>query len=210
MNIMKNIFVDTCLWWHWFSYLDQPSQLLPKFKSEAEAFQQIYNLVLNSDSLQFVFNQRIVDELGSRFAKHFKDRVLPLSKKVPIPLTRLDGTYRLDGSFLHGGNFGGKLRDLLSTQGYDHAARLEESARALAPDDYLYNKKPRRKEFDIEHMESALECNAVLFITTDETTILNVLKQAAKSYPLQHPINRMHSIAKLPSESLTILMCKYQ
>ncbi|WP_439345980.1 hypothetical protein [Vacuolonema iberomarrocanum] len=204
---MKTIFIDTCVWWHWFSYLDQPSTLLPKLRAEAEAFQQIYNLVLNSDSKQFVFNQKILDELGSRFAEHFKERVLPFAKKVPIPLTRLDGAYKFDGSFLYGGNFGGELRDLLTIQGYKHADKLEESANSLAAGVYLYNTKPRKKEFDIEHMESALECNAELFITTDKK-ILDLLKQAVSSYPAQHPIAHMYSISKLPSESLNILMCK--
>ncbi|MBD2069130.1 hypothetical protein H6F93_16675 [Leptolyngbya sp. FACHB-671] len=204
---MKTIFVDTCVWRHWFSHLDQPSKLTPKLKAESEAFQRIYNLVLNSDSKQFVFNQRIVDELGSQFAEHLEEKVLPFAKKVPIPLTRPDGAYKPDGSLICGGNCGGTLRDLLVIQGYKHADKLEEAATSLAPDAYLYNTKPRKKEFDIEHMESALECNAELFITADERTILNLLKQAAKSYPIQHPITHMHSIAKLPSESLNILTC---
>ncbi|MEP0914204.1 hypothetical protein NDI45_25175 [Leptolyngbya sp. GB1-A1] len=210
MDFMKNIFVDTCVWWHWFSYLKQSSKLSSNLKAESEAFQQIYNIVLNSSSKQFVFNQKIVDELSSQFAAQFKEKVLPFAKKVPIPLTRLDGTYKFDGSILCGGNFGGTLRDLLVIYGYKHADKLEEAAEFLAPDAYLYKTKPRKKEFDIEHMESALECDAELFITTDEKTILNLLEKAVKLYPTQHPVVRMHLIAKLPSESLSILMYSNQ
>lgn len=203
---MKIIFVDTCVWRHWFCYLHKPSELSPEFKAESEAFQQIYDLRLNNDSIQFVFNQKIQDELGSNFVLDFEERVLPFAKKVPIPFTRLDGTYKLDGSFLVGGNFGGKLRDLLTLQGYNHPDKLKEAANSLALGDYLYKTKPRKKEFDIEHMESALECNAELFITSDKKTILNPLQQAAKSYPNQYLITHMHSIAKLPSQALHIIM----
>jgi len=177
---------------------------------ESEAVQKIYDLVLNSDSMQFVFNKRIIDELGSNFAEDFQERVFPFAKKIPIPLTRHDGAYKMDGSLLYGGNFGGALRYLLPP---DHPTNLENAARYLAPSDYLYYTKPRKKEFDIEHMESAFECGAELFITTDKKALnllgqkaLNLLGQAVKSYPAEHPIVYMHSIAKLPSIALKLLM----
>lgn len=202
---MKLIFVDTCVWRHWFCYLNESSKLTIELKTESEAFQEIYNLVLSSDAIQFAFNQRIVDELGLNFATDFRERVLPFAKKVPIPLTRFDGAYKLDGSLLCGGKFGGTLRDLLTIQGYDQPTKLEEAAKSLVPGNYLYNTKPRKKEFDIEHMESALECSAELFITTDKSTILRLLEQAIKFYAAEHPIAYIHSIAKLPSIALNIL-----
>ena len=99
------------------------------------------------------------------------------------------------------------MRDLLTIQGYNHPSELEKASSCLAPGDYLYNTKPRKKEFDIEHMESALECGAELFITNDKRTILNLLEQAlaVKHYPAEHPIAYMHSIAKLPSIAWNIL-----
>jgi len=203
---VNNIFIDTCVWHYWFCYLHDSSRLNSIQKFEAEAFQKIYEKVISSDILQFVYNQRIASELSSEFTADFRARVIPCAEKIPIPLTRLDGAYKLDGSFKFGGSFGGTLRELLTMQGYDHSRKLENAARNLEDGDYLYDTKPRRKEFDVEHMESALECNAKLFISTDERTILNPLKQVVTGYSIQHPIFRIYSIAKLPSEALSVMI----
>jgi len=201
---MLEIFVDTCVWHHWFTFISGVPLRQERIHQHCESFQQIYDLVSSAPTrARFLHNKRIEDELGERFKKEFVERALPFSRKIPIPLTRYDGAYCYDGSILHGGRMGGTLRNLLTIQGYPHDAALEHAAETLEDGAFLYNTKPRKKEFDIEHLESALEASASLVITNDEKTIIALLQDASSKYELSHPINLICKITKTPTSALS-------
>ncbi|MGY6217579.1 hypothetical protein ACW73L_20675 [Methylolobus aquaticus] len=199
---MLTIFVDTCVWWHWFTYRDA-AQLENRIREHCDSFDEIYKLVWrHPERSRFLHNKRIELELGDRFKAEFEQKVIPVSTRVPIPLTRYDGAYCHDGSVLRGGRMGGSLRDLLKIDGHPHDTALAMAADNLKEGEKLYYKKPRKREFDIEHMESALEADASLFLTTDERTILKSLYRAAHKYEEGHPIRLIHAIAKTPTAAL--------
>ena len=97
---------------------------------------------------------------------------------------------------------GGSLRALLTLDGYPQEAAVRQAAGSLREGEKLYEKRPRKREFDIEHMESALEAGASLFLTVDERTILDWLRRAAESHERDHPIALMQTIAKTPTAAL--------
>ncbi len=199
---MLSIFVDTCVWHHWFTF-DAGTVPHERIRQHCESFGKIYELVRSSpERARFLYNQRIEDELGERFKNEFTEKVLPVSTKIPIPLTRFDGAYCFDGSFLGGGRMGGSLRGLLTLHGYPHDAAVSRAAEALKEGEELYETAPRKREFDIEHMESALEARADLFLTNDERTILEWLQTATTRCEKNHPICLMHSIARTPTAAL--------
>lgn len=199
---MLSIFVDTCVWRHWFSFL-AGSKLPKRIHEHCENFDEIYQLVLNNHSrVQFLHNQLVEIELGESFANDFAKNVVPVSQMIPIPLTRCDGRYRFDGSTLRGGRMGGSLRSLLTLDGYQQDERVREAAETLTEGSELYDTQPRKREFDIEHMESTLEAKADLFLTNDEKTILQYLHRAAIKLDKNHPICLMHKIAKSPTTAL--------
>lgn len=200
---MHKIFVDTCVWRHWFTFIAAKPLPQERIRQHCESFHKIYDLVRSApDQACFLYNKRIEDELGESLKSEFNKHALPLSQKIPIPLTRCDGTYCFDGSIIFGGEMGGKLRDLLSIQGYPHELKLEQAANDLKEGDFLYNTTPRKREFDIEHLESALEARADLFITNDEKTILAWLQSASPKYDESHPINLINKISKTPTSAL--------
>lgn len=167
------------------------------------SFSEIYQLVrAYPQHARFLYNKRIQDELGDRFLNEFSESVAPFSAKVPVPLTRLDGAYCFDGSITFGGRMGGSLRDLLTLDGYPQEESVKKAANSLVEGQKLYEKWPRKREFDIEHMESALEASASLFVTNDERTILELLRRAATRYTAEHPVGLIASIARSPTAAL--------
>jgi hypothetical protein len=202
------IFVDTNVWWNWFSSCEKTVDI--KFQQDCESFAQIFELVSNSSGRAiFLYNSRIKDELPTLFSAIFDQLALPFSLKVPIPLTRIDGAFRLDGSFLFGGRMGGTLRNILTESGYPQEDKILESAKALKSGENLFDKKPRKREFDIEHMESALEANANFFLTVDQSTILLPLRKMALKYESSHPINQIERIAFTPTEALPLIKTRF-
>ena len=203
---MFRIFVDTCVWRHWFTYRSGGGSDMPtRLSQHCDHFQIIYDRVVAVPThARFLYNQLVKDELGNSFEDDFVAKVLPVSEKIPIPLTRFDGAYRYGDSILHGGELGGTLRALLSMYGYPHEEALKQAADALTEGKFLYETTARKKEFDIEHMESALEARAHLFLTDDESTILKRLRDASPKYHEAHPINAICRIAMTPTEAAHI------
>lgn len=202
---MFSAFIDTCVWQHWFTFRSKPENLHGKeeIRKHSESFDQIYQLVKSSpEQAQFLFNCKIMNELNETGRAEFERLVMPFSKKVPIPLSRFDGAYLADGSILSGGRMGGTLKELLDADGQDHEQKLKDAAVSLSAHESLFKKNPRKKEFDIEHMESALEACADVFLTNDEKTILNPLRRIAAQKAPDHPIHLMCSIAKTPTDAL--------
>jgi len=203
---MFKILVDTSAWWHWFALLDGNQFDNTRNKVHAEFFQQLYSLCLaNKERMTFLHNQRVFEEIG-KYQKQFEIKALPYSRKIPIPLSRADGAYRFDGSLLCGGRMGGSLRELLNLSGYQHEKRLSEAANNFSGGKAFYELKARSREFDIEHMESALEADADYFVTADEKTILKPLRQVQKDFVDSHAISRIISICLSPEEAYRALI----
>jgi len=200
---MLRIFVDTCVWRHWFTFNMDSARLSDPLREHSESFTSIYRLVTSSSGkAEFLFNALVQYELGEKYQNEFNNHVLPFAKKVPIPLSRCDGLYLYDGSILHGGKMGGSLNELLTADGYPQEENIMRSAAELGENEKLFEKSPRKREFDVEHMESALEAEADLFLTNDEKTILKRLRNLSECYKPSHAINAIHSIARTPTEAL--------
>jgi hypothetical protein len=79
---------------------------------------------------------------------------------------------------------------------------VSAAAAALSEGKRLFETKPRKRELDVEHMESALEATADLFITNDESTVIRKLESMSSRYALNHPINMILSITRTPTSAL--------
>lgn len=199
---MLRILVDTCVWRHWFTLKVAPDRLSAALREHSQSFDAIYQLVATSPSAEFLFNSLVVHELGDRYQADFARYVLPVSKKVPIPLSRTDGLHRCDGSILCGGRMDVFLTAFLNADGYQQDRMVENAAAELRNGQRLYKTKPRKREFDVEHMGSALEANADIFLTNDESTIIKRLQRLGQHHPEDHPINMMLLITKTPTSAL--------
>lgn len=201
------LFVDTCVWRHWLTFKNNKAFEKRALENGAKEFDRIYDIV-SSEPLKhiFLYNARIEGELTEYYLTG-----LPISfslikgsaylERIPIPLSRADGTYKCDGSLLCGGRFGGALRDMLSIDGYDHERALQKAV----PNHKLGNPahtKPRKKEFDIEHLESALEAAAALFITADQH-LLDRLSRALELLPENSAVTRANEICVTPNQALS-------
>jgi len=201
---MIKIFVDTCVWRHWFT-IDKIQE--ETIVNNAKSFQLIYDLVLKSNGRAgFIHNVKVEDELGEGFASEFRNKIIPYSTQVPVPLTLCDGAYNFGGSILAGGKMGGSLREMLRRSGYKHEEELQKAAKSLENGEFLYHKRQRKREFDIEHMESALEAEAHFFVTDDEKSILRPLREMVTNYDKEHPISMICSIAFTPYEAYEKLL----
>lgn len=199
---MMRILVDTCVWQHWFTLKTAPDRLTAALQEHSQSFDAIYQLVAASPSAEFLFNSLVEHELSDKYQLDFVRYVHPVSKKVPIPLSRLDGLHRYDGSILSGGRMGGSLIAFLNADGYQQDLMIKNAAAELSDGQSLYKTKPRKRELDVEHMESALEANADLFLTNDESTIIERLQRLGQRHPENHPINMMLLITKTPTSAL--------
>ncbi|NTU50086.1 MAG: hypothetical protein HGA87_04235 [Desulfobulbaceae bacterium] len=199
---MLRILVDTCVWQHWFTLKINPTRLSATLRVHSESFNAIYQLIATSSSAEFLFNALVVHELGAKHEDDFAKYVAPVSKKIPIPLSRTDGLYKCDGSILSGGRTGGSLNAFLNADGYSQEEMIQNSAGSLSGEQKLYETKPRKRELDVEHMESALEANADIFLTNDERTIIERLQRLGRRYPDNHPINMILAITSTPTSAL--------
>jgi hypothetical protein len=153
------LFVDTCAWRHWLTLKNNRPFENDVLENYAKEFDRVYGIV-SSEPLKhtFLYNARIEGELpdcylGGLPISFSKIKANSYFEKTAIPLSRADGTYKADGSLLCGGRFGGVLTAILSMDGYDHQRALQ----AAVPNCKLENPahtKPRKKEFDVEHLES--------------------------------------------------------
>lgn len=202
-------FVDTCVWRHWLTLKNGIEFENYTLKKHATDFQQVYDIV-SSGPLKhiFLYDARVEGELPDLYLNSLK---LSFSKvkdsgcleKIPIPLSRADGTYKCDGSLLCGGRFGCALRDMLSIDGHDHETALQ----VTAPNSRLENPahtKPRKREFDIEHLEAAIEANADFFITTDQP-LIDRLSRAVTLLTSNLAIIRANEICVKPIQALSRL-----
>ncbi|OYT78220.1 hypothetical protein [Pseudomonas sp. PGPPP2] len=198
---MTGILVDTSTWWHWFSLLAGRSFGNSKQEAEATAFGHLYDrLTQCQHSHPFLYNARVLLELPEDLRIEFDRLVKPYARLIPIPLSRTDGAYQFDGSILMGGRMGGSLSCLLNMDGYAHEEKLLEAANS-GKHRNLYDAKERRREFDIEHLESALEAGASHFVTTDSIRIQTIVK-AASLWPESKPVADAARICCLPSTAL--------
>ncbi len=150
-------------------------------------------------SVRLSYNALLEHHIGKRFPVAWAN-VSRLLQKCPIPLSRADGVRKADGSTKCGGDFGGTLRPLLGTS-HDVTLRI---ASALHDPTMKVYKQQREKEYDLEHLESALELGATYFISTDYH-LLRRLRGLAHDLLVIPTILRAQKIAKRPSEVLSIL-----
>lgn len=196
---VPRLLIDSCTWRHWNSH--RSGKVIPQhLRVFSEAFDQVYELAV-SGSITLLYNDRVRQELDG-VPGLFNETIVPLSVKVPIPLSRADGAYLFDGSMLSGGVMGGSLDDFLELDGRRNQEALSAAAAGLGPGDFLYDTGPRKKEFDAEHMESALEAGADLFVTNDTNTIIKPLNRHAHRFGAQHAIRQIHAIAVTPTDAL--------
>lgn len=203
------MFVDTCVWRHWLTLKNSMSFKNHVLENHAKKFDQIYKIVSSAPLRHiFLYNVRIEGELTDSYLNGLLISFTKIKgncyfEKIPIPLSRADGTYKCDGSLLGGGQIGGALRDVLSTDGYDH----ERALQTATPNYKLENPahtKPRKKEFDVEHLESALEACANLFITVDQP-LIGRLNRALKLLPENPVVTRANEICVTPDQALNRL-----
>jgi hypothetical protein len=202
------LFIDSCAWWHWHRYRYRyryraGHTIDADLAAECEAFENIYQMAA-SGLITLLRNARVRHEVG-QIAGLFEDLIEPLAVQVPIPLTRFDGLDVFDGSTLMGGRTGGSLSPVLELSGRRNEQALRAAADALRPDEFLFDTKLRRKEFDVEHMESALEACADLFVTTDKKSILGPLDRHHQEFNEADAIRLIHAIAVTPRDALTRL-----
>ncbi len=198
---MLQTLIDTCVWRHWFTFKQSPDKLSPTLLAHSENFQTIYQIASSSTQVELLYNALVEYELGDRYCTELSRYVLPIARKIVIPLSRRDGLYRRDGSILRRGLMDAELRPYLTADGYDQEAMIAKAAQSLQADEKLYDTSPRKRELDIEHMESALEARADLFITNDKI-IIDRLSKMSSRYDSSNPINMICSITRAPTSAL--------
>jgi len=199
---MLKIFVDTCVWRHWLSLRSNSSRLQEPELTDAGAFAEIIAAV-NDQRLaaNLIYDQGVIIELGPVRVEEISALLSRQVERVPIPQSRCDGRYRYDGSLLAGGEFGGSLDAMLNADGRRHEELLHaafvKSGEAGTP---LFEQKARIAEFDVEHLEAALEAGADIFMTTDRATILDKLPKLANLPTASHAVKRAAQILRSPSQ----------
>jgi hypothetical protein len=87
--------------------------------------------------------------------------------------------------------------------GYDHERALGAAVTKSKLDNPAHT-KPRKKEFDVEHLESALEAGADLFITTDQP-LISRLSRALGLLTDNMAVMRANEICVTPGQALSRL-----
>jgi hypothetical protein len=198
-------YVDTCVWWDWLGWRDGISRnWTHQERQDLAAFDQVASHIGQSAhrGATFLRSELVLLELGPRRSQIFQETVMPPLIKVAIPLTRADARYGYDGSMLRGGRMGGKLRPLLEVDGYQHDDRLAQAAATLTQDQHLYGLPARKRAFDIEHMEAALEAETDLLVTVDRSTILHRDRALREQFRSDAAITRAIDFSVTPGEAL--------
>lgn len=126
----------------------------------------------------------------------------PRLTRTPMPLSRADGYHKADGAIKCGGWYGGSLRVLLPPNHADKLTAAAKHAQETGMDTEY--KEHRKKEFDFEHLEAALELGASYFITTDYA-LLGRLKSLTVAERKNPAVLRAGSIAVRPVDALQAL-----
>ena len=200
---MFKVFVDTCVWFDWLDLSAGRQLQTENHRREAEAFKRILEGVISEQPrAELLFNERIVFEMNSSSDQWSAvlAHVGHLSRRIPIPATRADGSFLLDGSFLAGGSYGGSLAAALYIDGRDYEHDLHQAwERSLQKQSPLYDEEVRRKEFDIENLESALEAGADYFVSTD-MKLRRKLERVNQRMPNHDAAAAALRLMKLPTE----------
>ncbi|HAU81027.1 MAG TPA: hypothetical protein DCW96_10245 [Stenotrophomonas sp.] len=199
---MLKIFVDTCVWRHWLSWVaGRISDLSPHY-ADATAFDDVLTAIKRGHvQAQLLYDERVMLELGEALATEARRRTEGHSTRIPIPGTRADGSFKADGSFLYGGVYSGSLDVLLTADGMDHERLVHEAAvRAQTAGTFLYDEKIRRKEFDVEHLEASLEAQADYFVTSDVRTIILRLQRLSERLPNDQALQAVTRTLRRPTQ----------
>lgn len=205
---MIKIFVDTSVWRYWFTLKANKSFPIAKQEEESKAFNKIFNLALSHPKeFTLLYNDRVENELPDEYRYEHpicfqKIKSLNFMEKICIPLSRANGTYKANGSIKAGGNLGGSLREILSTCGHNHEIAFRNAKPKLKRKENPAHTEPRKKEFDVEHLESALEAEADFFLTADYRLIKRLIR-AKKEYQNNRVIDLALNICFRPVDALT-------
>lgn len=199
---MLKIFVDTCVWRYWVSWIAGRISDLSPHCADATAFDEVHTAIKRGQvQAQLLYDERVMLELGEVLAAEVRKRTEGHSTRVPIPLTRADGSFKHDGSILGGGVHGGSLDVLLTADGLDHERLIHEAAqRAQSAGTFLYDEKIRRKEFDVEHLEASLEAQADYFVTSDVKTIILRLQRLSEKHPDDQALQAVTRTLRRPTQ----------
>jgi len=205
---MLKLFVDTVVWRYWFTL--KAKKPLPRSNQEedAKAFDTIFDKASSREQgFILLYNDCVETELPDEYRYNHaicfeKIKSLNFMEKICIPLSRADGTHKLDGSIKAGGKFGGSLREILSISGHSHEIAFRNAKPKLKRKENPAHTEPRKKEFDVEHLESALEAEADFFLTADYK-LMGRLIQAKKEYPTNKVIHLALKICFRPVDAVT-------
>jgi hypothetical protein len=195
------VLADTSAIWDALRFQSGPDKMEDHDRSDdAKAFWQL----LGESTVTVYYNSLADHSLSGVFPDLWKETRQRLMK-APVPLSRADGYYQADGSLKYGGRFGGTLRILLVA---DHKAKLETAVQQFKDtrDDSGY-KAQRGKEFDYEHLETALELEAEFFITTDYR-LLRRLKTVSRAQRCLAEVQRVIQIVSRPVDALRSIRAK--
>lgn len=175
--------------------------------SSAEDFWEL----IDQEGLLFMYTSLVdhnVGKMRGSQAKGFWGKLKghPSFEEIPIPLSRADGIHKADGSLLYGGTCGGSLAELLPD---DHEQKYQNYPTRISsePDHFEKEKlkkkylEERHKEFDLEHLEAALEAEADYFITSD-FKLLERLESVSPELREKEKIKKACEIACTASEAL--------
>lgn len=209
---MIQLYIDTCVWRYWLTLKNGGTFEKSFFEENARAFDRIYEHV-SSQPQNFLFlytvltERELTDKYLFELPYNFDQiKTTAFIKFTPIHNTRWDGISRYVGD---GGTFGGgiSLREVfdINTQ-YDHEAAIQ-----IAPKKHQFGQieysNARKKEFDIEHAEAALEAGADVFLTTD-SRFRETVTNASKHYPKHEHLRRIREICLFPVEALSKIFLK--
>lgn len=199
---MLKIFVDTCVWRHWLSWIAGRISDLSPHCADATAFDDVVMAIKRGHvQARLLYDERVMLELGEALATEVRRRTEGHSTRVPIPLTRADGSFKLDGSILFGGVHGGSLDVMLTADGVDHERLIHEAAvRAQSAGTFLYVETIRRKEFDVEHLEASLEAQADYFVTSDVRSIILRLQRLSERFPNDQALQAVTRTVRRPTQ----------
>ena len=195
--IAVKVLVDTSAIWDALRFRFEPDRIRVQDRlDDAKAFWRL----LDESGVKIYYNSLADHWLSSKFpVPVLWDDIRKYLTKASVPLSKADGHYKPDGSLKAGGRFGGSLRILLAP---DHEDKLREAARIFENTmiDAAYRSE-RGKEFDYEHVETALELEADFFITTDYK-LLRRLKNVPRLHLRISEIQRAIQITSRPIDAL--------
>lgn len=199
---ISRILADTSAAWDALKLKSEPSRVARDQHrlEDAKAFWEL----LEEPYVEMYYTSLLENNLSLHFRAPWEELRGNLIRAA-IPLSKADGYHKANGSLLCGGVYGGMRRVLLSS---NHELKLQNAAKVHheSGQDIEYRKQ-RRKEFDYEHLEAALELDATCFITTDYALLRRLRTLTAEQRKNPH-VHKAASIAVRPVHALGFIRAR--